>query len=74
MAVMATSKISGRVHINIEPLAQTQMNDAQFLKYNERSADIVAMRLRIPRILLGDVPGVNCSTDQELALLMAWSS
>lgn len=55
---------AGRVRIDIKPLTQAQLNDAQFLKYGERSADTVGMQWRMPRILRGDMRDFNRSTAQ----------
>jgi hypothetical protein len=53
---------AGRMRIDIRPLTQTQLTDAQFLRYDERNRDKVGESFRLPRLIRGDIKDFNRAT------------
>lgn len=55
---------NGRVRIEIKPLINAQLADAQFLQYIEKNTDAIGMVFRLPRLLRGDARDFNRATAQ----------
>lgn len=55
---------NGRVRIEIKPLTNAQISDAQFLSYIEKNTDAIGMVFRLPRLLRGDARDFNRATAQ----------
>lgn len=57
-----SSGVPSRMKIELKPLTEAQLSDAQFLRYGEDNRDKIGQAFRLPRMLRGDVRDFNRST------------
>lgn len=57
--------IASRMKIELKPLTEAQLSDAQFLSYDESNRDKIGQAFRLPRMLRGDVRDFNRSCYSE---------
>jgi PBSX family phage portal protein len=60
-----SSGVPSRMKIELKPLTEAQLSDAQFLRYGEDNRDKIGQAFRLPRMLRGDVRDFNRSCYSE---------